>query len=254
MPLDMPWIRAQLPGREIAWLEVTDSTMRDAVRLAAGGCPSGTAVVAEEQLAGQGRQGRSWHSERDSGLYVSVVLRLPLGAEDTPALTLALGLATAEAIARTADVACDLRWPNDVLVAGKKCAGILVQLADSVFIAGIGINVNHSAFPEELAAAAMSLRLVSGITQSRERLLVNLLRAVDSFARMLVDGGKAPVLRAFARASSYACGKRVIVEQGDAAIQGTTDGLDPSGFLLLRQEDGTRTLVIAGGVRAAGDG
>lgn len=71
---------------------------------------------------------------------------------------------------------------------------------------------------------------------------------------MLVDGGKAPVLRAFARASSYACGKRVIVEQGDATIQGTTDGLDPSGFLLLRQEDGTRTLVLAGGVRAAVDG
>jgi len=253
MPLDMPWIRAQLPEREILWLEVTDSTMRDAARLAAAGCPSGTAVLAEEQLAGQGRQGRSWHSERDSGLYVSIVLRLLLRAEDAPALTLALGLATAEAIARSTGLACDLRWPNDVLLGGKKCAGILVQLAGSAFIAGIGINVNHTAFPKQLAAAT-SLRLASGTAHSRERLLVNLLRAVDSFTGMLVDGGKAPVLRAFAQASSYACGKRVIVEQGDAAIQGTTDGLDPSGFLLVRQDDGTRTLVLAGGVRPAANG
>jgi len=253
MALDVDQVRALLPERHIVWLEVTASTMTEAAQLAAAGCAAGTAVVAEEQTAGQGRFGRTWHSERGSGLYVSLVLRLPLAAEDVPLLTLVLGLATAEAIARTADLACDLRWPNDVLLEGKKCAGILVQAAEGAFIAGIGVNVNHAAFPPELADAATSLRLVSGHDHSREVLLANLLRAVDSFTKMLFEGGRGPVLRMFARASSYARGKRVVVEQDGRLLRGTTEGLSPSGFLMLRQEDGTRSIITAGGVCPAAD-
>jgi BirA family biotin operon repressor/biotin-[acetyl-CoA-carboxylase] ligase len=254
MPLDIEEVRARLPGRQIVWLDATPSTMVEAARLAAAGCPSGTAVGAEEQTAGQGRYGRSWYSERESGLYVSVVLRLPLPAADLPVLTLALGLATAEAIARSTGLGCDLRWPNDVLLDGRKCAGILAQAAEAAFIAGIGINVNHAFFPAELAAHAISLRMASGESHSRERLLADLLPAVDSFARMLVEGGRAPVLRMFTRASSYACGKRVIVEQGGVMLCGTTQGLDPAGFLTLRQDDGSTSVILAGGVRPAADG
>ncbi len=254
MPLDIEEVRARLPGRQIVWLDATPSTMIEAARLAAAGCPSGTAVGAEEQTAGQGRYGRSWYSERESGLYVSVVLRLPLPAADLPVLTLALGLATAEAIARSTGLGCDLRWPNDVLLDGRKCAGILAQAAEAAFIAGIGINVNHACFPAELTAHAISLRMASGQSHSRERLLADLLPAVDSFARMLVEGGRAPVLRMFARASSYACGKRVVVEQGGVMLCGTTQGLDPAGFLTLRQDDGSTSVILAGGVRPAADG
>ena len=254
MALDIEWVRARLPGRQIVWREITGSTMTEAARLAAAGCRSLTAVVAEEQLAGQGRQGRIWHSERATGLYVSIVLRLPLTAREAPVLTLALGLAAAEAISRTTDLACDLRWPNDLLMAGKKCAGILIQVEEPAFIAGIGINVNQTAFPKELAETATSLRLITGLLQSRERLLVNLLAAVDSFTKMLIEGGKEPVLRMFARASSYACGKRVMVEEGGCVIQGTTEGLDPSGFLVVRKDDGARSTILAGGVRPAPQG
>lgn len=249
MPLDLGWLRGQLPEREIVWFDSVGSTMTEAARLASRG--SRAIVVAEEQLAGQGRHGRGWHSERESGLYVSIILRLPLPAESAPVLTLALGLATAEAAARTAGLACDLRWPNDILIGGKKCAGILVQLEGAVFIAGIGINVNHSTFPAEIADTATSLYLASGRRQSRERLLAETVRAVDSFVKMLTEGGKEPVLRMFSRASSYVRGRRVTVDQGDSALEGTTDGLDPSGFLVLRRDDGTRTLVLAGGVRPA---
>jgi BirA family biotin operon repressor/biotin-[acetyl-CoA-carboxylase] ligase len=126
-----------------------------------------------------------------------------------------------------------------------------VQVEEAAFIAGIGINVNQTAFPEEIAASATSLRLATGLVQSRERLLVRLLAAVDSFTRMLAGGGKGPILRIFTRASSYARGKRVMVEQGDSVIQGTTEGLDPSGFLVVRQDDGTRSVILAGGVRLA---
>jgi BirA family biotin operon repressor/biotin-[acetyl-CoA-carboxylase] ligase len=224
--------------------------MEEAAKLSREGCPSGTAVVAEEQTAGYGRHGRTWHSERGAGLYVSIVLRLPLPAENLPVLSLALGLATAEAIARAADLACDLRWPNDVLIGGKKCAGILVETEGPAFIAGIGINVNHSAFPAELTGLATSLLLASGHPQSKDQLLVRLLESADSFTKMLLNGGPEPVIAMFSRASSYVRGKRVIA----GGLEGITDGLDPSGFLYLRQPSGERTLILAGGVRPADEG
>jgi BirA family biotin operon repressor/biotin-[acetyl-CoA-carboxylase] ligase len=165
-----------------------------------------------------------------------------------PVLTLALGLATADAIARSTGLACDLRWPNDVMLGGKKVAGILVQLADGNAIAGIGINVNHSLFPPELASEATSLRLHTGAPISLTGILLNLLPAVDRF----VDLDKDTILRLFTRASSYTAGRRVTVEQPDGIVEGTTAGLDPAGFLMVRKDDGTDTLILAGGVRAAG--
>jgi BirA family biotin operon repressor/biotin-[acetyl-CoA-carboxylase] ligase len=250
-PLDIDQVRRQLPNRRIAFFESITSTMHEAAAMAAAGCPSGTAVVADEQTAGQGRHGHAWHSEPGAGLYLSVVLRLPLPPDSLPVLTLALGLAAAETIARATDLAPDLRWPNDVMLGDRKTAGILVQLVDSVAIAGLGVNVNHPAFPPEIAAEATSLRLASGRAHSREDLLIGLLPTIDSFCRMLVEGGPQPILDQFARHSSYARGKRVRVEQSGSIVTGTTAGLDPSGFLKLRADDGSESLILAGGVRPA---
>lgn len=247
MPLNLDVVRAACPARELVWLDSCASTMTEAARLAARGCPSGAAVVAEEQTAGQGRYGRAWHSEREAGLYVSTVLRASLPGDQACLLAMALGLATGEAIARASDLRPDLRWPNDVLLDDRKCAGILVQVEGPAFITGIGINVNHTSFPPGLAPIATSLRLASGRPQSRELLLIHLLETVDSFTAMLAEGGRAPILRAFAKASTYVTGKRVIV---DEKLEGVTDGLDPFGFLYLRKDDGTRRLLLTGGVRA----
>jgi BirA family biotin operon repressor/biotin-[acetyl-CoA-carboxylase] ligase len=249
--LNIDLVRRHLPGRQISFFESITSTMHEAATLAAAGCPSGTAVVAEEQTAGQGRHGRSWHSEAGAGLYVSVVLRLLLPPDSLPVLTLALGLATAETIARATDLQPDLRWPNDVMLCDRKTAGILVQLVDSVAIAGFGINVNHRAFPPEIATEATSLRLASGCPQSREELLIALLPAIDSFCRMLVEGGRQAILDQFARHSSYVRGKRVSVQQPGGIVTGVTAGLSPSGFLKLRADDGSESLILAGGVRPA---
>jgi BirA family transcriptional regulator, biotin operon repressor / biotin---[acetyl-CoA-carboxylase] ligase len=214
-----------------------DSTMNAAARLEPGGV-----VVADEQSAGLGRHGHSWHSESGSGLYVSVVL------DPAPVLTLALGLAAQSAIAETTGVVCDLRWPNDVMLGTRKTGGILVQLTDGKAIAGIGINVNHSAFPSHLASEATSLRLYAGRPFSRDDILAALLPAIETFT----DEPPENVLRLFAHASSYAAGRRVTVALPDGTIQGTTAGLNSDGFLIVRKDDGTDTLVIAGGVRAAG--
>src|SRR5579859_5948031 len=134
MALDIEHVRRSLPLREVHYFAMLGSTMAEGARLAQTGCATGTAVVAGEQTAGQGRYGRSWHSEKDAGLYVSIVLRPILPTDALPALTLALGLATAEAIARVTGLGCDLRWPNDVMLGGAKVAGILVQFQDSVFV------------------------------------------------------------------------------------------------------------------------
>jgi BirA family biotin operon repressor/biotin-[acetyl-CoA-carboxylase] ligase len=231
--MDIERLRRAFPARRIDYYPAIDSTMRAAV-----GLEPGSVVLAGRQTAGQGRHGRSWHSEPGSGIYCSIVLK------PVPALSLALGLATADAILRATGMVCDLRWPNDVMLAGKKVAGILVQNA----IAGIGINVNHTSFPAELASEATSLCLHTGAPVSLTGIILALLPAIDTF----VELDKDTILRLFARASSYAAGRRVTVAQPDGIIEGTTVGLDPAGFLIVRKDDGADTLIVAGGVRAAG--
>lgn len=206
MPLDVNKIRARLPRREVVWFDRIDSTMPEAARLAASGAPAGTLVLAEEQTAGQGRQGRSWFSERGSGLYISIVLRPAVDAGSMPVLTLALGLAAQEAIESVTGVPCDLRWPNDLLAGGKKCAGILCQSADSAVVAGIGIDVNHEAFPAELSNLATSLRMMTGGPHSREDLLVELAAAVDKYCKLLEERGADHVLHLYAERARVGSG------------------------------------------------
>jgi BirA family biotin operon repressor/biotin-[acetyl-CoA-carboxylase] ligase len=247
--IDLERVRSQLADHRIYWHPTIGSTMTEASRLAAAGCESGTVVGADEQTAGQGRYGRVWHSEPGAGLYVSIVLRYPFPSDALPVVTLALGLATSEAILKASDVSPDLRWPNDVLIQSKKCAGILTQLEGSAIIAGIGINVNHAAFPHELSAIATSLRIATGSVHSRERLLVELVSNVTNFCSLLEKQGREPILEMFSRASSFVYGRRVYVDQGDAMLHGTTAGLNPSGFLMLHGDDGKQSVIIAGGVR-----
>jgi BirA family biotin operon repressor/biotin-[acetyl-CoA-carboxylase] ligase len=234
--LDIDRIRRAFPARTIEYHAVVDSTMT-----AAAGRPVGHAVVAEEQTAGQGRHGRSWHSAPGDGIYCSLVL------PQRPLLTLALGIATHTAILEATGLVCDLRWPNDLMLGDRKTAGILVQADGRTAIAGIGINVNHTAFPGEVAELATSLRLEGGRPFVREEILLALLPAVET--TMALE--KAAIVAAFTRLSSYASGRRVRVDQPDGTIEGTTVGLDPAGFLIVRQDDGTDTLIVAGGVRAA---
>ena len=242
-PLDIGGLRREFPDRRIDYYPSIDSTMRVAAAL-----EPGAVVLAEEQRAGLGRHGHTWHSEAGSGIYCSLVLA------PAPVLTLALGLAAQDAIAKSTGIACDLRWPNDVMIGDRKVAGILVQLSGAKAIAGIGINVNHESFPPELASEATSLsREKCGAGASacqpvpREPIIAALLRAADEYLAYDTSA----ILRLFTQGSSYAAGRRVEVHQPGGVIRGVTAGLNPDGFLVVRQDDGTDTLIIAGGVRAA---
>ncbi len=248
MPLDIAQIRKLRPQNQLHYFPSIGSTMTEASRLAGLGAPHATIVLTDEQTAGIGRLGRSWISQADLGIYCSIVLRLALSPASFPIASLLLGLATADAIQQSTDLACDLRWPNDVLIAERKVAGILTHLIDNCVIAGIGINVDQTSFAADLRTPATSLRLESGgRSHSRESIIVNLLQFIDSFCSMLVANGPESILRAFSTLSSYAIDRRVVVEEN--GTKGITAGLDENGFLLVRSESGRIEKLATGGVR-----
>jgi len=233
-----------------------DSTNNVALRLGQEDEPHGAVVLAEEQTAGRGRVGRAWHSEKTSGIYCSVLLRPLLPPSQAPLLTLLAGLAARDAIVEQTGLYPDLRWPNDLLLRGKKLCGILTEMhaePDRVrfVVLGIGINVNHTRMPEELAALATSLRMESGRVHSRLELLVKLLRHLDRYYNQFLTAGAAPILSRFAEVSSYARGKRVRISTSTETYVGTTAGLEPNGMLRVQREDGRTVVVLAGDVAEA---
>ncbi|PYV22856.1 MAG: biotin--[acetyl-CoA-carboxylase] ligase [Acidobacteria bacterium] len=161
----------------------------------------GTVVVAEEQTAGRGRFGRTWYSEKSSGIYSSVIMRPPLSPASAPALTLMAGVAAHAAISSTTGLSVDIRWPNDLLINGKKVCGILTEMNAELdrlhsVVLGIGINVNHREMPPELGAIATSLRIETGKVYARAQVLVSLLPRSSS-------GG--PPDQPTPRGSGFAC-------------------------------------------------
>jgi BirA family biotin operon repressor/biotin-[acetyl-CoA-carboxylase] ligase len=230
------------------------STNTAAMAAAAEGAPEGTVFLAEEQTTGRGRGANTWQSPRSTGIYCSVVLRPAMPPSDVLALSLASGLAVHAAIQQVdSRVNADLKWPNDLLIGGKKVCGILTEMnAEATrvrhIVVGIGINVNQASFPKELQAT--SLRLVTGSEWSRVELVAALLKSLDREYRQLVEDPdvSSSILQRFAQQSSWVFGKEVRIEENGSAFEGTTEGLDPRGFLQVRTPHGLQT-VLSGTVR-----
>ena len=232
------------------------STNDAALEMGHAGAPHGTVVLAEQQTAGRGRVGRMWHSEKSNGIYMSVLLRPAITPVDAPLITLVAGLAARDAVAEHTGAVPDLRWPNDLMLEGKKFGGILTEMhaePDRVrfVVVGIGINVNHETLPAELRGEATSLRIATGRTQSRNELVVRILRGLDGYYTQFLRQGGETILRRFAEVSSYCEGKRVRVATAKETFLATTAGLEPTGVLRVRRENGKTEPVLAGDVREA---
>ena len=232
--------------------------MREAAERAEAGATEGTLISADEQTVGRGRLGREWHSPSRSGLYFSLVLRPPVAAAQAMSITLACGLGVARGIGRTCGRQADIRWPNDILLGGTKCCGILVDLVANgdrarYVIVGVGVNANQQSFPPELDGIATSLSRETGCEWARDVLLESILAELEKYYEMFLERGSSAVVEAFTRASSYAKGRRVEVESAAQSIRGVTAGLDERGILLVRQDDGVTVPVLAGGVRPLED-
>ncbi len=231
------------------------STNTAAMDAASAGAPEGSVFLAEQQTAGRGRGGNQWHSAQSAGIYCSVVLRPALPPSEALLLSLAAGLAVHAAVQEIdSRVALDLKWPNDLLIAGKKVCGSLTEMnAEATrvrYIAlGIGINVNQASFPAELQASATSLRLATGTEWSRVELCAALLKSLDREYRNLLNNPDASktILARFQERSSTARGRQVRIEE-NGGFEGVTEGLDARGFLQVRTPHGLRT-VLSGTVR-----
>jgi BirA family biotin operon repressor/biotin-[acetyl-CoA-carboxylase] ligase len=249
-------LKGSLFGKRIYHFFKTDSTNRVALELGHTGEAEGAVVLAEEQTAGRGRAGRVWHSDRAVGIYVTVLLRPRLAPVQAPLLTMMAGLSARSAVQAVTGLTVDLKWPNDLLIRGKKLGGILTEMHAEpgqirFVIVGIGLNVNQEKFPGELAETATSLRVETGKAQSRMELLVRLLREFEGdYNRFLREGVDSVVAR-FEEVSTYAKGKRVRVTNGTESYVGTTAGLGPEGLLQVERDDGKIMTVIAGDVSEA---
>jgi BirA family biotin operon repressor/biotin-[acetyl-CoA-carboxylase] ligase len=258
-PIDLHQIRSALTGTRFAshlhHFASIASTNTALLQAAANGAPEGTVYIADEQTAGRGRGGHSWHSAAGDGLYLSALVKPSLHLRDALLLSLATGLAAQTAIRFTANLSIDLRWPNDLLIHRHKLGGILVETAVEpgpaaplrYAVIGIGVNLNHASFPHDLTTLATSLRLATGQPQSRSALLIAILRSLDYELTQLEDR-QPDLLTRFAAASTWVRGKHVHVpEQG--GYTGLTAGLDNRGFLLVTDAAGTTRTVLSGGVR-----
>jgi BirA family biotin operon repressor/biotin-[acetyl-CoA-carboxylase] ligase len=233
------------------------STNAVAMKAALDGAPEGAVFVAEEQTAGRGRGGHTWYSARGAGIYCSLLLKPAMPPSHSLLMSLAAALAVHAAVDATkpenGNLPLDLKWPNDLLVGGKKFCGILTEMnAEPTrvrhLVIGIGINVNHPSFPPHLEANATSLRLAMGALWSRVDLTVALLKFVHREYRELASGGRESILRRFSSLSSMVDATPVWVEE-NGGFQGITEGLDGNGFLRVRTDEGLRT-VLSGTVRS----
>lgn len=250
-----------------------DSTNTLALHAAAAGARTGV-WVADEQTAGRGRGGHSWHSAPGEGLYMTALVTPRMPLLHARWLPMRAGLAVQAAVSETTGLQLDLRWPNDLLFGDRKCGGILVESASTpappgwpagvgpalrYAVIGIGLNVAHTGFPPELATLATSLLLESEQVFSRELLLGAILRHLDlevSEQRRAWEGTEnAPTVAArFTAASSWVEGKRVRVgadADGSGGYTGTTRGLDLEGHLRVQDDEGQLQVVVSGNVRAA---
>jgi BirA family biotin operon repressor/biotin-[acetyl-CoA-carboxylase] ligase len=246
-------LKGSMFGKQIHHFFRTDSTNRVAMELGYAGELEGSLVLAEEQTAGRGRAGRSWHSERAAGIYLTLLLRPKISPVQAPLLTMMAGLSAHAAIAAQTGLEPDVKWPNDLMLSGKKVGGILTEMHAETnlvrfVIVGIGINVNQEKFPADLNGIATSLRAETGKNQSRLELVARLLREFETDYNRFLREGSSSVTERFTQISSYALGKKVRVTNGNDSYVGVTAGIRPEGLLQVQREDGAIITVLAGDV------
>jgi len=255
-----PGLETRWLAREIHWFDDVDSTNRIAQELARDGAAHGTTVIAEGQTAGRGRLGRSFFSPAYQNLYTSVLLRPRLTTADAPSWILAAAVAVAESIEATIPdpEAVEIKWPNDVLLAGLKTSGILMELGAeatrvSHLVLGIGVNLNVSrdTLPDEFRHRATSLASHSGHQIDRIAFAQRLYNRLEHVLDRCAESGFEAVRREFENRFRMT-GQRVrVVELVGTEIEGTAVGIDSDGALRIRLDHGEETRVVAGDVTLA---
>ncbi|MEJ2246616.1 MAG: biotin--[acetyl-CoA-carboxylase] ligase [Acidobacteriota bacterium] len=259
------WVQRETP--DLAWegLRVNgflriDSTNREAMEQARMGAPNGTLIFAEEQTAGRGRNGRSWFSPPMSGLYFSLIIRPRQSREFWPLLTHVASVALVDALQELVDTEAipkplelDIKWPNDVLISGKKCAGILLETLDEghnqAVVIGVGINVRSGSVPDNLSEAAVCIDEPAHATVPRRKILVSFLKQFQAVYISFEKGKHGELLDRWKLHSTMWDCVRIWIEEGGRRRSAVTCGLDKIGALLVRNDEGVMETIHAGDVR-----
>lgn len=235
-------------------LDRIDSTNTQARRMALAGAVHGSLCLSETQTAGKGRLGRSWESPAGRGLWLSVILRPALKPEQAPLITLCAAMAMAQAVFECTGLEAGIKWPNDLVYDGRKICGVLLEISATVekidyIVVGTGLNVRTGAYSPQLRERAAALEEFAA-PPPRQELLLHYLRALDALVARVEQQGFAGIREAYA-AHSCTIGRAVRVT-GAVEMTGRAEGIDESGALLVRTEDGTLHRVLAGDVSVRG--
>ncbi|MDH5761453.1 MAG: biotin--[acetyl-CoA-carboxylase] ligase [Nitrospinota bacterium] len=250
---DQNWIRDQLHtqhvGREIITYTTVESTNDLAKELVTAWDKEGTVILADCQTQGKGRSGRTWYSEENVGIYLSVLLKPGLAPEQIAPITLIAGVALTQALNEFSRTRPVLKWPNDILLNGKKVAGILTENhkedGHSGIILGIGINVNHTRFPISLQHIATSLAMENGESFERPPLIAAFLNHLDrEYSGFLEEGPSHAALQWNQHSEMF--GKHISLKQGTETYSGTAMKLDDEGRLVILLDSGEEMAFVAG--------
>lgn len=250
--LDTRWA-----GQEIVYCPVIDSTNNKAKRMAEEGASHGTLVIADEQTGGRGRRGRSWKTPPGSAIAMTLILRPPLPPERASMITLVMGMAVASACRELLGIPESIKWPNDVVIDGKKICGILTEMSAEMddihyLVIGVGINVNIEEFPEEIRGVATSLSLKAGHSVNRASVICGCMKYFERYYETFLETGDLSGLKdAYNRMLVNMDTEVRVLEPGNEYC-GISRGINEKGELLVEREDHTVEAVYAGEVSVRG--
>lgn len=250
-------MQTEWAGTEVLYFDETDSTNTEIKKAAEQNAPHGTLAVADYQSMGKGRRGRIWTSPHGVGIWMSILLRPKLHPSCASMLTLVAALAVADGLRESCKLDARIKWPNDIVVNGKKVCGILTEMSTELdcinyVVVGIGINANTITFPEELQPLATSIRLETGACVSRSLVIREVLRALERvYALFLEHGDLSGLLESY---HERLANKNQVVRvlEPEHAYTGISEGINARGELLVRMEDGSLRTVISGEVSVRG--
>jgi BirA family biotin operon repressor/biotin-[acetyl-CoA-carboxylase] ligase len=244
-------------GKNIFYYPEIDSTNIRAKQLGEENAPHGTLVVADMQTAGRGRRGRGWVSPPGHSIYMSLLLRPDIRPGNAPMLTIVMAYSVAEAIRDCTGLNVQIKWPNDIILNGKKIVGILTEMSTEIdyinhVVIGVGINVNMESFPEELSDKATSLRIEMGKSVKRSPIIAETMIRFEACYEQFAQKGDLGFLRESYNEMLVNCGREVLILGAKESYKAYALGIDDNGELLIRREDGTEETVYAGEVSVRG--
>jgi BirA family biotin operon repressor/biotin-[acetyl-CoA-carboxylase] ligase len=238
--------------RQIVYFNETDSTNTRAKDLAIKGAPEGTLIVSEKQTKGRGRKGRNWFSPSRGGIYTSLILRPRIPPNEAPKMTLLTAVAVAETLHSLTQLKANIKWPNDILINGKKIAGILTEISTEMdaidyIVVGLGMNVNTHNFPDDIHEKATSIFIETGKPFPRVKLIREYIQWHEKYYEIFIKTGFEPILKRWKELSNI-LGRKIIVEMIDRKYIGEVQDIDGDGTLILKDNSGKYHRISSGDV------